>query len=259
MAQRLDLIRQVPGAWADWNAGLGGLDAHRLLRERWPRARRWLLAPQSQPPSTLARALVPPKWHPDAWRSRPVVAPSVPDGAVDLIWSNMALHAVADPGAELQCWHAALAPDGMLFFSALGPDSLLELRGLYEEAGWPPPAATFTDMHDWGDWLVRAGFAQPVMDMERVTLTFASPERLLAELRGLGRNLHPSRASGLRGRRWHEALLSALARRCGDPLGLTFEIIYGHAIRPLATSAATVSVEGLRQQLRKVNAARPKT
>jgi malonyl-CoA O-methyltransferase len=95
-------------------------------------------------------------------------------------------------------------------------------------------------MHDWGDMLVAAGYAEPVMDMERVTLTYASPQRLLAELRELGRNLQPQRFPGLRGRRWRERLLQALASMPGAeqhadgalPLALTFEIIYGHALKP---------------------------
>jgi malonyl-CoA O-methyltransferase len=84
-------------------------------------------------------------------------------------------------------------------------------------------------MHDWGDMLVAAGFAEPVMDMERITLTFETPQRLLQELRGLGHNLHLERFQALRGRRWHAQLLQALA---GQPLQLTFEVIYGHAFKP---------------------------
>jgi malonyl-CoA O-methyltransferase len=84
-------------------------------------------------------------------------------------------------------------------------------------------------MHDWGDMLAAAGFAEPVMDMERIVLTFETPERLLMELRGLGRNLHPERFSGLRGRQWHAQLLEAVAKM---PLQLTFEVIYGHAFKP---------------------------
>src|SRR5205814_4613696 len=123
--------------------------------------------------------------------------------------------------------------DGFLMFSCLGPDSLRELRGLYAQEGWPPPAHDFTDMHDWGDMLVGAGFAEPVMDMERITLTWESPQRLLAELRELGANLHPARFPALRGRRWRERLDEELARSltgADGRLALTFEIIYGHAL-----------------------------
>ena len=141
----------------------------------------------------------------------------------------MALHMAADPQALMAQWHRALAVDGFLMFSCLGPDTLMELRGLYQRLGWPAPSHEFTDMHDWGDMLAGAGFAEPVMDMERITLTFETPQRLLQELRGLGRNLHPQRFAGLRGRGWHGQLQQALA---GAPLQLTFEVIYGHAFKP---------------------------
>lgn len=91
------------------------------------------------------------------------------------------------------------------------------------------PSHAFTDMHDWGDMLVGAGFAEPVMDMERIVLTFETPQRLLLELRSLGRNLHPQRFAALRARQWLGQLHKALA---GAPLQLTFEIIYGHAFKP---------------------------
>jgi malonyl-CoA O-methyltransferase len=124
-------------------------------------------------------------------------------------------------------------------FSCLGPDTLMELRTLYRSLNWPAPSHEFTDMHDWGDMLLSAGFAEPVMDMERITLTFATPERLLQELRGLGRNLRLGRFAGLRGRRWHRQLLDGLAQA---PLQLTFEVIYGHAFKPhrVCRSAPTV-------------------
>jgi malonyl-CoA O-methyltransferase len=126
--------------------------------------------------------------------------------------------------------------DGFLMFSCLGPDTLKELRALYAALGWPPATHEFTDMHDWGDMLVHGGFAEPVMDMERITLAFDTPERLLQELRELGANLHPGRFAALRGRRWHAALLREIdkqLRGADGKLTLTFEVIYGHAIKPL--------------------------
>ena len=162
-----------------------------------------------------------------------------------MLWSNMALHMAADPQALITQWHRALAVDGYLMFSCLGPDTLRELHALYAELGWPAAGHAMTDMHDWGDMLVHAGFAEPVMDMERITLTFATPERLLQELRGLGRNLHPQRFPALRGRHWRQRLEEALAQRLADPrhegqLALTFEVVYGHAFKP----APRVRVEG---------------
>ena len=102
-------------------------------------------------------------------------------------------------------------------FSCLGPDSLRELRAVYAAMGWPAPGHAFTDMHDWGDMLIEAGFAEPVMDMERITLTFPTAQRLLQELQELGANLHPQRFAGLRGRHWHARLLKALEEHLQRP------------------------------------------
>jgi malonyl-CoA O-methyltransferase len=88
------------------------------------------------------------------------------------------------------------------------------------------------------------------MDMERITLTFETPQRLLQELRGLGRNLHVGRFAGLRGRQWHWQLLAALGQA---PLQLTFEVIYGHAFKPaprLSVSAhSEISLDDMRAAL----------
>jgi malonyl-CoA O-methyltransferase len=204
-------------------------------------------------PARLARAsteVQSPWWTPQRWLKPQVQVSAEPPQPAQMLWANMGLHMAADPQALMAQWHRALQVDGFLMFSCLGPDTLLELRGLYQSLGWPAPCHEFTDMHDWGDMLVGAGFAEPVMDMERITLTFETPERLLQELRGLGHNLHVARFQGLRGRKWHALLLQALASR---PLQLTFEVIYGHAFKPepkLTVSAhSEISLNQMRSAL----------
>jgi malonyl-CoA O-methyltransferase len=174
-----------------------------------------------------------------------------------MLWANMALHQAAQPEELIARWHAALAVDGFLMFSCLGPDTVRELRAMYRALGWPPPGHEFTDMHDWGDMLVHAGFAEPVMDMERITLTWATPQRLLEELRELGANLHPGRFAALRGRHWRARLEKELARALAGPDGrlqLTFEIVYGHALKPAPkvrmSAESSVSLRDMRELLR---------
>jgi malonyl-CoA O-methyltransferase len=111
-------------------------------------------------------------------------------------------------------------------------------------------------MHDWGDMLVHAGFAEPVMDMERITLTWETPDRLLAELRELGANLHPARFPGLRGRGWRARLereLDAALRTADGRLALTFEIVYGHALKPAprlrVSDQSAISLQDMRALL----------
>ena len=233
MEDRLQWIRLQPTTWAHWEPVRGGLDAHELLARRYPRALCHLVENTPGRAEVARAALARPWWRrlgSPAFRWGPL-----PDGGMQMVWANMALHAAADPQALMARWHQALAVDGFLMFSCLGPDSLRELRALYHALGWPPSGHEFTDMHDWGDMLVHAGFAEPVMDMERITLTWDSPQRLVAELRELGANFHPARFAALRGRQWRRQLDQALAERLAGPDGrlqLTFEIIYGHALRP---------------------------
>ena len=175
---------------------------------------------------------------------------------MDMLWANMALHNAADPQALLAQWREALAVNGFLMFSALGPDTLRELDALYRTLGWPAPAHQFTDMHDWGDMLIQAGFAEPVMDMERITLTFATPERLLQELRELGRNLSSQRDTCTHGRGWLQQLKHGLRTLERDgSIALTFEVIYGHALQPeprhKVEGTTAITLEQMQRMLRK--------
>lgn len=258
MQERLQWIRLQPKAWVDWEPLRGGLQAHAAVARHYDGALCWVA--DSVPERALATesALRAPWWQPGRWLGASSRFGFPPDGGVDMVWANMALHMAADPKALLQTWHRMLSADGFLMFSCLGPDTLVELRGLYRSLGWPAPAHEFTDMHDWGDMLVRAGYAEPVMDMERITLTYASAERLLAELRELGRNLHLQRFSGLRARGWKNRLLQALAELGGGSsddgaIALTFEVIYGHALKPqprLSVQAETrLSLDDMRRIL----------
>ena len=254
MEDRLQWIRREPALWVDWEPVRGGLAAHGRIAARYARAACHVV--EAPPREAAARAALGPPW----WRKLrgPAVAfTPPPDGAAQMLWANMRLHTSADPLALLAQWQRALAVDGFLMFSCLGPDTLRELRALYAGLGWPPPSHDFTDMHDWGDMLVAAGFAEPVMDMERITLTFDTPSRLVAELRELGANLHPGRFAALRGRGWRAALEQALdggLRGADGRLALTFEIVYVHALKPVPRGKdgerAAFSVDDMRQMLR---------
>jgi malonyl-CoA O-methyltransferase len=258
MAERLAWFREPPASWLHWEPVAGGLEAHRKVAEQLPQARCWVAA--SRVDESLKALAGPAKalWHPSRWaRGRGPLAVAS-DTQVDMVWANMALHHEPLPQTLLRRWHQHVAVDGFLMFSCLGPDSLRELREVFRHAGWPEPAHAFTDMHDWGDMLVHSGFAEPVMDMERIVLTYSGAAALLADLRQLGRNLQPARFQGLRGRAWqtrlHEALEANLPRTPEGRLQLTFEIIYGHAFKPKprlpVQSEQQVSVEDMRAMLR---------
>jgi malonyl-CoA O-methyltransferase len=152
----------------------------------------------------------------------------VASDTMDLVWSSLAFHWFDDVPAAIGEWYRVLRPGGLLTFSALGVDTLVELRA----AGVALPA--FPDMHDVGDALVGAGFAEPVMDTERLTVTWNDPARLFAELRALGGDARRARPRGLATPRALRAALDGLAARLrgGDPsspMAVTFELIHGHA------------------------------
>lgn len=231
MAERLALVKQRPAVVVDWWSRLGA--SAQTLRAAYPQAR--VLAVEPAPWRT-AQVAPAPWWSARRWRvpSPAVDAAALPEGAAQLVWANMMLHAVADPAAEMAAWQRVLAVDGFLMFSTLGPDTLKSLREIYRDAGWGPAHAPFVDMHDLGDMLVGAGFAEPVMDQERLTLTWATPAALLDELQALGSNADPARAPGLRTPRWRARLESVLAGRADRDgrIALEFEVVYGHAFKP---------------------------
>jgi malonyl-CoA O-methyltransferase len=259
MQERLDFIKLQPRQWAHWEPLRGGLQAHKALQQRYSQADAWLTSAKAAEAEAAQEALKAAWWQPVRWTGPRVQTGVPPEGSVQMVWANMQLHASPAPQDLLKSWHQALAVDGFLMFSCFGPDTLRELRALYARQGWPAPAHEFTDMHDWGDMLVQAGFAEPVMDMERITLTYETPARLLAELRELGRNLHVQRFAGLRGRRWRQQLVDALMSLAraeeGGRLSLSFEIVYGHALKPqprVAVAAKTeIGLDQMRQMLRR--------
>jgi len=141
-------------------------------------------------------------------------------GTIELVWSNMALHWVSEPLAAFKEFSRVLAPEGLLMFSTLGPDTLKELRA----AAGAARVHEFIDMHDLGDMLVAAGFAAPVMDMEVLTFTYKDADAMLADLRAGGQtNARMDRARGLSGKGFAKKLRSFLGTRS------TFEVVYGHA------------------------------
>ncbi|MBK9573393.1 MAG: biotin synthase [Rhodoferax sp.] len=256
MRERLQWIRLQPLSWAHWEAVRGGLATHRELVQRYPKAASFVVEPVAQREQVAINTIAPRWWQGARWLDAPTRFEVPAPGAVQMLWANMLLHMCAQPQALLAQWHQALAVDGFVMFSCLGPDTLTELRAVYQSLGWPAPMHEFTDMHDWGDMLVQAGFAEPVMDMERITLSFADPLRLLQELRELGRNLHPARHPALRGRQWHGRLLQALDAQLRGPDGqleLTFEVIYGHAVKPeprhTVRAQTVLSLEQMRASL----------
>ena len=246
MAERLPVVRLQPQHIIDWGAHLGASRA--LLEQAYPRATVTAVEPDEGRRAATALALQAPWWSPRRWRASAgvgvgsgagsgagsvCVEGAVSPAAAQLVWANMGLHGAIDPQAVMAQWHRALQIDGFLMFSTLGPGTFDGLRALYQRAGWGAPHAPFVDMHDLGDMLVAAGFADPVMDQETLTLNWASAAALLAELRQLGGNVDPDRFAGLRTPRWKQQLCTRLGATAGPGgrVSLSVEVVYGHAFR----------------------------
>jgi malonyl-CoA O-methyltransferase len=152
------------------------------------------------------------------------------DGSQALVWSPLWLHQINDPKHLMAQWHRVLKPEGGVFFSCFGPDTVKELHGFASTLGQHLP--DFSDMHDLGDALSRQGFSDPVMEMEKLTLTYADPSKMIAEWRELNANLLEDRSLGLTGATALTKAYSKLKEELpqgADRHQLTLELIYGHA------------------------------
>ncbi len=148
-----------------------------------------------------------------AWICGDAHALPIAGGKVDLLWSNLVAHWFDDPPAAAAEWRRVLRPGGLLMFSFYGVDTLREAVAADRAVG--PPS--YPDLHDWGDALVAAGFADPVMDVERLTLTYEDADALARDAAAI--------RAGFGGP------VAATLPRAGS---VSIELVFGHAWRPLA-------------------------
>ena len=129
---------------------------------------------------------------------------------------------VAGSAVTLREWHRVLEVGGLLMFTTYGPDTLKELRAAFAASDAASHVHPFVDMHDLSDALVAARFADSVMDIDLLTVTYARPEDLFRDLRATGqRNAHERRRRALGGRRRWDRMRAAYAAvprrsRAGD-------------------------------------------
>lgn len=257
MAERLPVIKLQPQRVLDWGGFLGA--SQQALAAAYPAAQWVGVEADEAARDRQAAGVLRPWWPPRRWRQRPakwLAQAEVAAASAQLLWANMHLHGCLSPQARLRDWHRALEVGGFLMFSTLGPGSLAGLRQLYLQAGWPVPMAPLVDMHDLGDMLVQAGFADPVMDQETLTLTWPDPQALLAELRSWGGNVDPGRHPALRTPRWRSQLeqrLRGLARPDGR-VALEVELVYGHAFKvataPRVAPQTAIPLQQMRELVR---------
>ena len=234
--ERLDFIRHAPLRILDAGSGTG--NAWRGLAARYPGARMVAL---DLAPGMLRQARAAVSWHQRLLRRQPVPVCGdleqlpLANGCMDLVWSNLALQWVNVLPRAFAEMRRVLAPGALLMFTTFGPDTLKELRAAQAGTDGRPHVSGFIDMHDIGDLLVQAGFANPVIDMETFTLTYADVQSLMRDLKAIGaRNAAADRPPGLSGKGWlAEVTCNYEPLRRAGQLPATFEVIYGHAWCPL--------------------------
>jgi malonyl-CoA O-methyltransferase len=254
---RLDLTDLAPRLIVD--AGTGTGHASRALKKRYPGA--MVLALDSSFGMLRVAGRQQSWFRPFTRLCADAEHLPLKDGSVDLILSNFMLQ-WSEPDAVFAEFRRVLAPRGFLSFTTLGPDTLLELRQAWRAADGrgdlPTRVSQFMDMHDIGDALVRAGFAAPVLDVERYTLSYADVRQLAADLKATGaRNATAGRPRGLTAPRKFAAMQSAYETfRSAGRLPATYEVVFGQAWAPATVRERSsdgdtvVSLDDIKRQLR---------
>ena len=236
MLERLDYVRLKPRRILDLGAGTGRFAADLLKRYRRAEVVALDIAPAML---THARSR-------GGWLRKPhcicADAERLPfaDDSFDLIYSNLMLQWSTRLEDTLAGLRRVLAPGGLLMFTTFGPDTLRELRASWEAVDGDTHVNRFVDLHDVGDMLVRTRWAEPVMDSERITVTYRELQRLLDDLKQIGaHNVTAGRPRGLTGRRHWQRFSAAYERfRSDGLLPASYEVVYGHAWSPLNKHAA---------------------
>lgn len=238
MLERLDYVRIAPKVILDVGSGTGYCS--RALVKRFPKAKIISLdiAHGMLQFSRAQRSLLQRVRNQQSHICADAESLPLANNSIDLIWSSLSLQWCESLDSAFREFRRVLKSDGLLMFSSLGPDTLRELRTSWGEDGGQTHVSAFIDMHDVGDALMRARFADPVMDMEHIVLTYPSVNELMRDLKQLGsRNATQGRARGLTGKRQLQAM-KARYERFRDHDGLlpaTYEVTYGHAWIPQAS------------------------
>jgi len=244
LLERLDLMKLEPARVLDLGCGTGYCIPE--LMSRYKRADIVAL--------DIARPMLEQARRRGRWLHRPRCvcgdAERLPfeDESFDLVFSNLMLQWCVDLDAAFAELQRVLRPGGLLLFTSFGPDTLKELRDSWAQVDGDTHVNAFLDMHDVGDALVKTRFADPVMDVERITVTYPDVWKLMRELKQIGaHNVTVGRPRGLTGKSHMQQLVNAYERyRQAEVLPASYEIVNGHAWATSMGGEAMVSLEGLK-------------
>lgn len=224
---RLSVLKTVPQRIM--LAGADGDISHALLKARYPQAR----FAEYDARADYLQAALSARRQQTLWQRIRVRLPvqhathRLPENeSADMLWANLSLVAQADPVAVFANWAGALKPDGLLFFTHFGSDTLQQILTYWHAHAIDAAAPALRDMHDLGDMLFHHGFYDPVMDAERMLLRYDSAAGFIGDMRecGLWQSLRLSDEA---------AAIAALEHgwAAGVLREVTLEPIYGHALK----------------------------
>jgi malonyl-CoA O-methyltransferase len=225
LQERLDDFRFAPRVVLDLGAGTGRVT--RELKRRYPRA---LVIALDITPGMLREA----RRYSRPWRRLARVCGDalrlpLAGASVDLVFSSLMLQWCEPLGQAFAEVRRVLRPEGFFAFSTFGPDTLHELRDAWAEADGYTHVNRFTDVHDVGDALVRAGLTEPVLDVDRVVLGYLNARALMHDLKAIGaHNVTAGRPRALTGRTRLVRMEESYERlRLHGQLPASYEVIYG--------------------------------
>jgi NADH dehydrogenase [ubiquinone] 1 alpha subcomplex assembly factor 5 len=153
----------------------------------------------------------------------------------DLILSNLNLHFINDIMGNLTQIKNALKPGGHFIASFIGGQSLKELREVFYQieienyGGISPRIIPFIDVKDAGMLMQNAGFADPVADIEKITIDYSTPQKLFEDLKNMGEgNILHARSRKFMGKKIYQALLNLYQKTYSNIDGevtASFEIV----------------------------------
>ena len=230
LMERLDYVRLQPRRVLDLGAGTGMFT--KALMKRYRKADVVAL--------DIARPMLQRVKQRAGWLRKPGCvcgdSESLPfaDDSFDLIFSNLMLQWCSDLQATFVELRRVLSPGGLLMFTTFGPDTLMELRASWEAVDGYTHVNSFIDLHDVGDSLMHAHWAEPVMDSEYITVTYPELRGLMQDLKQIGaHNVTSGRPRGLTGKRHLQQLVEAYEPfRKDGVLPASYEVVYGHAWSP---------------------------